>query len=353
MIYFIDTVKRSFNEKGKYSAMSKPRTDIIKSFLSFPNTRLVTITSRVKENPSRMARMVNNVWMLIESKFKCSKIRRTDVVVQYPFTDGIMIPIIKSLIERGNRIHIVIHDIETIRQNRTIERDKFILKIADTLIVHTPEMKSAIKGMGYEGRIEILEFFDYLMAGNTPSHRIGNDNRVIFAGNLKKSQFIPKLEDIIVDKNFSIFLYGKPETSDIKEFVKYKGFFQADDISGIEGDWGLVWDGDSVDTCSGEFGDYLKYNAQFKMSLYLAAGMPVIVWKQSAMAQYVNNYHLGLCVDSLHDIRSCILKLSEKERKEIERGVQTYSEKVRTGQMFKKIMNKLFPEELCVKNITN
>ena len=345
MIYFIDTLKKSFNERGMFSAMAKPRTDIITTFLSIPKTKLVTVTSRVKENPNVLARFLNNISMLIESKMKCSKIVHSDVVVQYPFTDGIMISILKSLTGGGNRIHVVIHDIETIRQNRTIERDKFIFDIADTLIVHTPQMETAIRGMGYQGRIECLKFFDYLGNWNMPVRKIDKENQVVFAGNLKKSKFIPLLNEIVVNKDFSIFLYGKPEISNIKEFVEYKGFFRADDITGLEGNWGLVWDGDSIETCSGELGDYLKYNAPFKLSLYLAAGMPVIVWKQSAMAQYVDKYHLGLCVDSLHDIHSSICNLSESEKKEIEHGVQIYSEKVRTGQMFKEVINRLFFNE--------
>lgn len=344
MIYFIDTEKKSFNEKGKYSAMSKPRTDIIRTFLSFPETKLIKVTSRVKENPNVLARLFNDIRMLIELRIKCSKIVHSDVVVQYPFTDGIMIPILKSLMG-GNRVHVVIHDIETIRQNRAIERDIFIFDVADTLIAHTPEMETAIREMGYNGRIEVLEFFDYIGDWNMPVQKIDKENKVVFAGNLKKSQFIPMLKEITVNKDFSIHLYGKPEIADIKEFIEYKGFFQADDISGIEGNWGLVWDGDSIETCSGELDDYLKYNAPFKLSLYLAAGMPVVVWKQSAMARYIENYHLGICVNSLHEIHSSICHLSATKKKEIEHGVQIYSEKVRTGQMFKEVMNRLFFNE--------
>lgn len=45
-----------------------------------------------------------------------------------------------------------------------------------------------------------------------------------------------------------------------------------------------VWDGDSVDTCAGNTGAYLRYNNPHKTSLYLACGMPVIVWKEAAIA---------------------------------------------------------------------
>lgn len=57
MIYFIDTLKKSFNERGMYSAMAKPRTDIITTFLSFPKTKLVTVTSRVKGKPERVGKI--------------------------------------------------------------------------------------------------------------------------------------------------------------------------------------------------------------------------------------------------------------------------------------------------------
>ena len=56
------------------------------------------------------------------------------------------------------------------------------------------------------------------------------------------------------------------------------GSFLPDELpSALEGSFGLVWDGDSSKTCSGVFGEYLRYNNSHKASLYLASGFPIIV----------------------------------------------------------------------------
>lgn len=117
--------------------------------------------------------------------------------------------------------------------------------------------------------------------------------------------------------------------------------FDADDIENVEGNWGLVWDGQSIDSCSGNYGEYLCINAPFKMSLYLAMNIPVIVWKKSAMAQYVNEYHLGICVNSLKEISSEIDKLSKVEIYRISQGVAKVSKEVRTGMKIRKVVRKL------------
>lgn len=64
----------------------------------------------------------------------------------------------------------------------------------------------------------------------------------------------------------------------------------------------MVWDGASVDECTGDWGEYLKINNPHKTSFYLRAGIPVIVWNKAAMAPFVKENGIGLCVDSLRDI---------------------------------------------------
>lgn len=41
--------------------------------------------------------------------------------------------------------------------------------------------------------------------------------------------------------------------------------------------FGLVWDGNSMDTCTGNYGSYLRINDPHKVSLYLSSGLPIIV----------------------------------------------------------------------------
>ncbi|NRO11242.1 Beta-1,6-galactofuranosyltransferase WbbI [Lactobacillus helveticus] len=50
-------------------------------------------------------------------------------------------------------------------------------------------------------------------------------------------------------------------------------------------------------------GNYLRYNDPHKLSLYLASGIPVIIWKKAAEAKFVEENKVGITVDSLEDYR--------------------------------------------------
>ena len=82
-------------------------------------------------------------------------------------------------------------------------------------------------------------------------------------------------------------------------------------------------------------GEYLRYNASHKLSLYLASGMPVIVWQESGVAAFVNKNHLGLTVNSLEELPERIGKLTENEKALISEGVGIMSEKIRHGEMLR------------------
>ena len=63
---------------------------------------------------------------------------------------------------------------------------------------------------------------------------------------------------------------------ELLENETYFGSFLPDELpAALEGGFGLVWDGDSAETCSGVFGEYLRYNNSHKASLYLASGFPL------------------------------------------------------------------------------
>lgn len=337
MFYIVDTLKKSFEQKGKYSAMAKPRKDFLKNCDSFLDSKVILIRSFVKqEHCSKILRLLNNVRMFIIGIVKTSSIKNSDVFLQYPFTDGVLM-ILARFLKRNNKIHVLIHDIESIRQNRVCKKDKEIFGIADTLILHSKPMAEECVKLGFKGQVHILEFFDYNIDGIIPVRKKEN-NSVVFAGNLTKSKFINELYKI---ENTIFYLYGKGYKNVGSKNIQYKGYFEANSISSIQGDWGLVWDGDSVETCAGDMGNYLKYNAPFKMSLYLAANIPVIVWKYSAMAKYVKEYNLGIVVESLFDIDAELKKLSLVDFNKILCSVSKFSEEIRHGDKTKKVLKQI------------
>lgn len=171
--------------------------------------------------------------------------------------------------------------------------------------------------------------------------------KLIFAGNLNKSIFLADFcKEDIFDEMFQMYLYGGSCDFVLSHHIIYKGRFSPSSINEIEGNWGLVWDGESVNTCNGIMGEYQMINAPFKFSLYLAANRPVIVWSKSAMAEYVRKYHLGICVDSLKDIPVTVAALTNDELLTIVTSVKEVSKQVRTGVKLKNaICNAI---ELCV-----
>lgn len=288
----------------------------------------------------------------IQIKKILSNIRNSVVFVQYPLYNTDNETFLRKLKNNDNHVILLVHDAECLRSSKSAEKEIRVLSVADVCILHSEQMISKLRQMGLSSPAVSLEFFDYCLDGKT-SHAVNWDSlkkiQMVFAGNLSKSAFVAKLNQLELDKDFRINLYGGACPNGCEsDFMHYKGSFLPDDIESMEGNWGLVWDGDRLEGCGHRTGDYLKYNAPFKLSLYLAAGIPVIVWKKSAVATYVEKYHLGICVDSLNEIPSRINKLDDKEVALIAENVNSTSLALRNGQK----LHKAFQDALTLLNLS-
>ena len=114
-----------------------------------------------------------------------------------------------------------------------------------------------------------------------------------------------------------------------------KGFMLPDALIGAaEGDFGLVWDGDSVDSCCGNWGEYLMINTPHKVSLYIRCGLPIIIWRKAAMARFVEENGIGICVGSLRDIAGIYTRLTQAEYERMCENVQRVSRMMSEGRFF-------------------
>ena len=104
----------------------------------------------------------------------------------------------------------------------------------------------------------------------------------------------------------------------MKSIISYSGF-------------GLVWDGSSIEKCDGNTGEYLKYNNPHKLSLYLVSGIPVVIWKEAAEAKFVEEYGLGITVNSLAELGEKFASLSEEEYFEMVKRVAVVSKHLKSG----------------------
>ncbi|OOF80309.1 beta-1,6-galactofuranosyltransferase [Rodentibacter ratti] len=225
----------------------------------------------------------------------------------------------------------LVHDVEELRKSLYNDYYKkefnFMLSIADSIIVHNDTMKAFFIEKGVpESKLVSLKIFDYLMDKEALTSTPSFEQAISIAGNLdiKKSAYIAQLGNL----GITVHLYG-PNFSHLLEKYKdiqYHGSFPASDIpTQLNSGFGLVWDGNSIDTCSGDFGEYLRYNNPHKLSLYLASGIPVVIWDKAAEADFVREHNVGICVSSLNELKDKLEQISEEDYQEMVRNVVNIS----------------------------
>lgn len=344
MRYFVDIVDRSFLEFNRSNAASKPRTDTAATARELGySSWLIPLRWWITGCPTGLKQKVWRKLHLAQMGWNYRQLKRRlqpgdEVLMQYP----VLVPEAKAMMmavkERGAKLTVLMHDCYLLRERRPADAlEQWILKWADKVIAHSGPMalffSEISKQMDPKERMPemvLLEMFDYRLASLPEVQSTPSGKSVMFAGNLSKSGFVKDLSTLPVD--FS--LYGLPKL----DSPAYKGAFDGSRPVGLVGDFGLVWDGDSLETCNGMMGEYLRFNAPFKFSLYLALGLPVIVWSESAMATYVERYHLGLCIDSLHHLAPCLAALSAEELAQMKTCALLMGEQIRKGEMLKKCL---------------
>lgn len=268
------------------------------------------------------------------------KLKKSDVVfIQYPynFVHHQIKRICYGIISiKSGSIELLIHDLDSLRFHNVTKENNILLK-AKTIICHTPNMKKYLQNLGVDNyRIKILYLFDYITNSHN-THPTSFGHNVIFAGNLGKSGFISKLHNI---HKVKFLLYGLPQMEfEDNSNVRYMGKFNPNDISDIKGDWGLVWDGDSIETCDGLIGEYLAINSSHKLSLYISAQKPVIVWEKSSLKEFIINNHLGISINSLYEIDKKIEKITDSEAEQMQESLFQFSNKLKQGAMLTSIIN--------------
>lgn len=265
------------------------------------------------------------------------------LVVQYP---AVSERLMKKLLQKLPFVACsvaLIHDLPSIQGMGTALETEFThLSGFQYLIVHNAQMKQFVLEHGYRGQVIELGLFDYLHDLRRTVKGSNHDGKICIAGNLDKSGFIRSLGNV---NQCGFHLYGINHTIDVSSIsnAEYKGLLPSDEIVyQLEGDYGLVWDGDSIDACDGIHGQYLRYNNPHKLSLYIAAAKPVITWKKAAIAQFVERENIGFTVDSLLELNRMDLGKDYEVKKA---NVLKIKERVATGYYLKHALKEIFEHE--------
>jgi hypothetical protein len=250
--------------------------------------------------------------------------------------------------EKQVRIIAFVHDVEKLRgcfENEYMRHEfEFMLQNADVLIVHNVLMADFFAALGIpKARLVSLNIFDYLAEPSTAERVF--DRSLVIAGNLdsKKSGYLSKLAEL---KTIKIHLFGPHyEGEGSENVITYHGTFPMEQIAGrLTGSFGLVWDGDELDTCAGAAGGYLRYNSPHKLSLYLAAGIPVILWDEAAEAGFVREHGVGFTVSSLRELPEAMERVTDERYSRYLSAVEAVAVQLRQGEYTKKALCRV--EEL-------
>jgi hypothetical protein len=345
MKYIVDTVN-----KNDYTAGSKARDDI-KRILNSCGFKDIAIN--IGDNKKNVLHEVSGIEKQLKEKLSTVD-DHSYVVFQYPWPTMSFdfAKIIRNICKEKQITTIaVIHDLNSVRTGSRVTKlyyDCYVREIRyldsfDYIICHNSKMKGYLVSKGIaDAKIICLNLFDYLVEGDAVE---GSEayREVSIAGNLspQKTKYIYDL----VGAGFSSFklnLYGPFYEGRTSELIQYHGQFPASSLPAhITNGFGLVWDGDSADTCTGHFGEYLKINNPHKLSLYMACGIPAIVWKQAAVADFVKENQVGICIDRLSDIDAVLGSMDESSYLAMKHNAEEVSKQVKSGYYIKNALTAI------------
>lgn len=271
-------------------------------------------------------------------------LKRGDTLfLQYPLKKFYKLACILARL-KGARVVTLVHDLGAFRRHKlTPGQENRRLSQTDFLIVHNAAMKQWLLQHGCRMPLYELGIFDYLSDSkparyDTPHHPW----RVVYAGGLGRwrNNFLYDIDPYI--DRWELHIYGKGldgQAAQGWKHIAYHGFVDSETFVGTaEADFGLVWDGDSLDECTGPWGVYLKINNPHKTSFYLRAGIPVLVWSQSAMAPFIAEHGLGIAIDSLKDIGRVLNGLTPDRYAALKANATALSGKLGDGYFIKQAL---------------
>ena len=333
-------LKYRTKERNKFNAGSKAVNDC--NFI-LEKLGYKPLYINISPSANKLIKLINAIKL-----FSIMKLKKNDVIViPHP------IEIMRYYI---NVIHIVhkikkiktcylIHDMLSVRFPKDFGCeyiDHKMIKDADFIIAHNRVMKEYIYRIDKSKKIVSLDIFDYL--GKINFNKKRKSCTLNIAGNLskEKAQYLYHMKGL--NENISLNLYGANynQQKNHSSQCHYFGKFPPDEVPTVfvEG-FGLIWDGTSIETCSGDMGNYLRYNNPHELSLYLSAGLPVVVWKKSAIKKFVLENNVGIAVNSINEFYERYVTLKDDEYQEMCENANKIAKRLHSGQYLKKAIRQM------------
>lgn len=232
------------------------------------------------------------------------------------------------------KVAIFIHDIPPMMFEGNKELMPLFIELynkADLLIVPSENMKNYLISKGVTVKKFVIQNL-----WDIPVDFISNSEskylpRINFAGSNEKFRIAEKIN--LSDIELEIYDH-KPEDKSIPDNIHYHGY--VDEIKLLselhEGGFGLVWTEDMY------WREYMKYNASYKVSTYLRAGIPLIVHRDISCRKLIEDNHWGIIVDSLEEAMERVKAMSEDEYRKYAESVSKVSGLLGDNYFAKKVL---------------
>ena len=312
----------------------KPRTDIVKAAINIDNRIF-------KKMSFSLPYIDEEDWIKKQLKKYNSLIVPGDVIVwQYPkYSPKIELAVIKWAKEKNILIVALVHDVTMLRTdtiklaNYNLETDKAVLQSFDIVMLPL-HFISALKNLGINlnNTIELAPYdflYDQVIAPAS------YQKRVVYAGSLAK---FPNLEQI----NFDLTVYGEKNFSSVvlnQPHIKNGGFVEAMDLPAkLSSGYGLIWDESDKDPYLQQ---YTQWNWPYKFSLYMVSGLPVVAWRESAIADIIRQNNVGVVISNLSDLHDMLDSITEKRYQQMANNAVNFGKQLAMGATTKQVLSDL------------
>ncbi len=272
--------------------------------------------------------------------------KRAMVVFIFPVYSR-LVKMLLRLLQKRKQVNLVcvVGDIDGIKDGdlSLLETEIRELSAYRYFIVHNRSMEAWLRQQLPDCITARLDFFDFLAPPYT-----GNRSRsyeLVFAGNLHKSSFIARLHELAAASPALHFnLYG-PGITDAAVAQSNASFLGVHDPYTlpllVKGSFGLLWDGDDIHRPGGSLGAYMQYITHHKLSLYILAGLPVIVPARTAAALLVEAYGIGLTVESLFEVKEKIDAVTDEQYQAMRKNMQPLAASISQGSHARHALHQL------------
>lgn len=229
-----------------------------------------------------------------------------------------------------------------------------VIGMADYVLIPNQNTAGLLRENGVSSHLIAVGIWDYLMTPDQEKRLKGTDEKrpelkkdihIAFAGNLNKSDFLFQMK-LPENSRIKMDLWGKLDEEKkvrLPAFCEYHGVLNAEEVPAAVAkmDYGLVWDGTGADEIAGGLGEYLRYNNSHKCGLYLAAGLPAIVWSRAGMADFIQENRCGICIDRLSQLEE---RLTDADYETLKKNTRMISKKLREGAYLSRAFDAILGE---------